>query len=147
MLAADPGNPQMNMRLGFVLADTGRCGGAIGFFEKAIQRGMPGADPHLGLARCHTLARRPNGAAAELRTADRMEPDNPVVPSLERAVSLDPDFHEARFSLAVAYARAARRADAAREAAELLRRLPADAAQRPEVQRLLDTVKGDSPRS
>ena len=119
---------------------------------------MPGADPHLGLARCHALARRPDRAAAELRTADRVEPDNPVVlanlgivlsdggraaeavPSLERALSLDPDFHEARFNLAVAYARARRRADAAREAAELLRRLPADAPQRPEVQRLLDAV-------
>ena len=158
VLVTDPGNPQMNMRLGFVLADTGRCGGAIGFFEKAIQRGMPGADPHLGLARCHALARRPDRAAAELRTADRVEPDNPVVlanlgivlsdggraaeavPSLERAVSLDPDFHEARFNLAVTYARAGRRGDAAREAAELLRRLPADAPQRPEVKRLLDSV-------
>ena len=58
VLAADPGNPQMNMRLGFVLADTGRCGSAIAYFEKAIARGMPGADPHLGLASCHALARR-----------------------------------------------------------------------------------------
>ena len=159
VLAADPGNPQMNMRLGFVLADTGKCGSAVAYFEKAVARGMPGADPHLGLARCHAMARRSGRAVAELRAADRAEPDNPVVlanlgivlsdggrpaegiPSLERAVSLDPDFHEARFNLAVAYARAERRADAAREAAELLRRLPPDAPQRPEVQRLLDAVK------
>jgi cellulose synthase operon protein C len=67
-------------------------------------------------------------------------------PPLERAVSLDPEFHEARFNLAVAYARAGRRDDAAREAGELLRRLPAAAPQRPEVQRLLDAVtKGDRP--
>jgi len=159
VLVADPGNPQMNMRLGFVLADTGRCAGAIASFEKAIARGMPGADPHLGLARCHVLARRPDRAVAELRAADQAEPDNPVVlanlgivlsdggrpvealPSLERALSLDPDFNEARFNLAVAYARLRRHADAAREAAELLRRLPADAPQRPEVQRLLDAVR------
>jgi cytochrome c-type biogenesis protein CcmH/NrfG len=159
VLAADPGNPQMNMRLGFVLAGTGKCGSAISYFEKAVARGMPGADPHLGLARCHAMERRADRAVAELRAADRAEPDNPVVlanlgivlsdggrpvegiPSLQRAVSIDPDFHEARFNLAVAYARADRRADAAREAAELLRRLPADAPQRPEIQRLLDTVK------
>ncbi len=165
VLVTDPDNPQMNLRLGFVLADTGRCGSAIAHFAKAIARGMPGADPHLGLARCHALARRPDRAAAALRVADRVEPDNPVVlanlgivlsdagrlaeglPSLERAVSLDPDFHEARFNLAVAYARAGRRADAAREAAELLRRLPANAPQRTEVQRLLDAVKVDGSRS
>jgi arylsulfatase A-like enzyme/cytochrome c-type biogenesis protein CcmH/NrfG len=160
VLAADPGNPQMNMRLGFVLAESGKCTRAIASFEKAVARGMPGADPHLGLARCHAMARRPDRAVAELRAADRAEPDNPVVlanlgivlsdggrpseaiASLERAVSLDPDFHEARFNLAVAYARADRRADAAREATELLRRLPPDAPQRSEVQRLLDAVKG-----
>jgi arylsulfatase A-like enzyme/cytochrome c-type biogenesis protein CcmH/NrfG len=160
VLAADPGNPQMNMRLGFVLADLGECGNAIAYFEKAVARGMPGADPHLGLARCHAVARRTERAVAELRAADRAEPDNPVVLanlgivlsdggrpaegilSLERAVSLDPDFHEARFNLAVAYARAERRPDAAREAGELLRRLPADAPQRPEIQRLLNAVKG-----
>jgi cytochrome c-type biogenesis protein CcmH/NrfG len=160
VLVADPDNPQMNMRLGFVLAGTGKCGSAVTYFEKAVARGMPGADPHLGLARCHAMARRPDRAVAELRAGDRAEPDNPVVlanlgivlsdggrpaegiPSLERAVSLDPDFHEARFNLAVAYARAERREDAAREAAELLRRLPADAPQRPEVQRLLEAVKG-----
>jgi arylsulfatase A-like enzyme len=159
VLENDPGNPQMNMRLGFVLAETGRCGSALTYFEKAVALGMPGADPHLGSARCHVAARRTDRAVAELRAADRAEPDNPVVlanlgivlsdagrplegvPSLERAVSLDPGFHEARFNLAVAYARADRRPEAAREAAELLRRLPSDAPQRPEVQRLLDAVK------
>jgi tetratricopeptide (TPR) repeat protein len=159
VLVADPGNPQMNLRLGFVLADTGRCASAMAHFEKAIAGGMPGADPHLGLARCHALARRPERATAALRAADRVEPDNPIVlanlgivlsdagrpaealPALERALSLDPDFHEARFNLAVAYARTGRRPDAAREVGELLRRLPADAPQRPEVERLLDAVR------
>ena len=159
VLAADRSNPQMNMRLGFALADDGRCRDAVPFFEAAIAHGMPGADPHLGLARCYAMARQVDRAAAELRTADRVEPENPValanlgivlsdggrplegLPPLERAVSLDPEFHEARFNLAVAYARAGRRADAAREAGELLRRLPADAPQQSEVQRLLDAVR------
>jgi cytochrome c-type biogenesis protein CcmH/NrfG len=60
---------------------------------------------------------------------------------LQRALSLDPDLHQARFALAVAYARLGRRADAAREATELLRRLPPDAPQRPEVERLLGAVR------
>ena len=159
VLADDPDNPQMNMRLGFVLSESGRCADAITHFERAIARGMPGADPHLGLARCHALARRPDRASAELRVADREEPDNPVVLAnlgivlsdsghaadaiapLERAVSLDPEFHEARFNLAVAYARSGHRVESAREAGELLRRLPADAPQRREVERLLTAVK------
>jgi arylsulfatase A-like enzyme len=159
VVSDDPENPQMNMRLGFLLSDTGRCTDAIPYFERAVARGMPGADPHLGLARCYVQARRADRASAELRAADRAEPGNPVVLAnlgivlsdsghaadgiapLERAVSLDPEFHEARFNLAVAYARTGRRAESAREAGELLRRLPANAPQRPEVERLLATVR------
>jgi Flp pilus assembly protein TadD len=159
VLDDDPRNPQMNMRLGFVLSVRGRCADAIPYFERAIARGMPGADPHLGLARCLAEARRTDRASAELRTADRVEPGNPVVlanlgivlsdsgraaegiPPLERAVALDPEFHEARFNLAVAYARAGRRTESAREANELLRLLPANAPQRPEVERLLASVR------
>jgi cytochrome c-type biogenesis protein CcmH/NrfG len=59
----------------------------------------------------------------------------------ERALTLDPDLHQARFALAVAYARLGRRGDAAREASELLRRLPPSAPQRPEVERLLAAVR------
>jgi Flp pilus assembly protein TadD len=147
------------MRLGFALSESGRCQAALEHFRAAIGGGMPGADPHLGMARCHALSRRFEAAAIELRAADGAEPGNPVVlanlgivlsdggrPSdavapLERALSIDPDFHEARFNLAVAHARAGDRAAAARQAEELLRRLPADAPQRPEVQRLLTTVK------
>ena len=159
VLAQDPQNPQMNMRLGFVLSDDGRCADAIPHFERAIASGIPGADPHLGLARCLADARRPDRAVAELRAADRAEPGNPVVlanlgivlsdaghaaegiPPLERAVALDSEFHEARFNLAVAFARAGRRGDATREATELLRRLPLDAPQRSEVERLLASVR------
>ena len=159
VLVQDPDNPQMNMRLGFVLADEGQCGKALPFFVKSMALGMPGADPHLGAARCLAAARLLDRAASELVAADRAEPDNPVVLAnlgivlsdrglagdaigpLGRAVALDPEFHEARFNLAVAQARAGRPADAAREASELLRRLPPDAPQRPEVQRLLAAVE------
>ena len=159
ILAADPGNPQAGMRLAFVLSESGRCAEAMPHFKTAIASGIPGADPHLGVARCHALARRFDAAAAELRAADRAEPDNPVVlanlgivlsdggkPSdgiapLTRALAIDPEFHEARFNLALAYARAGNRVEAAREAEALLRRLPADAPQRPEVERLLAAVR------
>jgi choline-sulfatase len=159
ILKVDPNNPQANMRLGFVLQDSGRCAEAMPYFTKAIASGMPGADPYLGLAACQVSARRLDRAAATLREAERAEPGNAVVaanlgivlsdnghpadalPALARALSIDPDFHEARFNLAVAYGRLGRRADAAREAEELLRRLPADAPQRSEVQRLLTAVR------
>jgi tetratricopeptide (TPR) repeat protein len=159
ILAADPGNPQAGMRLAFALSESGRCAEAMPHFKAAVANGIPGADPHLGIARCHTLSRRFDAAAAELRVADRAEPENPVVlanlgivlsdggrPSdgiapLTRAVGIDPDFHEARFNLAIAYARAGHRIEAAREAEELLRRLPGNAPQRPEVARLLAAVK------
>jgi cytochrome c-type biogenesis protein CcmH/NrfG len=72
--------------------------------------------------------------------SDGGDPRRAVDP-LERAVKLDPDLHQARFGLAVALARAGRRAEAAAQARELLERLPADAPQRGEVQRLLAAVK------
>jgi cytochrome c-type biogenesis protein CcmH/NrfG len=49
--------------------------------------------------------------------------------------------HEARFNLAVVYAKAGRRAEAAAAARELLARLPSNAPQRPEVERLLRAVQ------
>jgi protein O-GlcNAc transferase len=64
-----------------------------------------------------------------------------AIPHLQRALTLDPDFHEARFNLALAFARAQRMIESAAEARELLRRLPADAPQRPEVERLLKEVQ------
>jgi cytochrome c-type biogenesis protein CcmH/NrfG len=56
-------------------------------------------------------------------------------------VTLDPDFHQARFNLARVYARAGRRADAAATANDLLQRLPAGAPQRSEVERLLAALR------
>ena len=120
---------------------------------------MPSADAHLGLAMCQLEARQPERAEKTLREAMLVEPDNPVVLAnlgmvlsnsgrhsegielLQRASTIDPLFHEARFNLARVYARAGQRAEAAREARELLSRLPADAPQRAEVERLLAAVR------
>jgi cytochrome c-type biogenesis protein CcmH/NrfG len=108
---------------------------------------------------CQLAARQPGTAETTLRDALRVEPDSPVVLAnlgmllsdlgrhrdgvelLQRAVAIDPRFHQARFNLARVYARDGRRAAAAREAQELLSRLPAEAPQRAEVQRLLDAVR------
>ena len=64
-----------------------------------------------------------------------------AIDPLQRALTTDPDLHQARFGLALAFARAGRREDAATQAQELLRRLPANAPQRAEVERLLAAVK------
>jgi cytochrome c-type biogenesis protein CcmH/NrfG len=94
-----------------------------------------------------------------LTEAKRREPDNPVITanigillaakgdisgaidSLKRAVSADPGLLEAQFNLALAYAKAGRRAEAAATARALLARLPATAPQRGEVERLLRAVQ------
>jgi cytochrome c-type biogenesis protein CcmH/NrfG len=68
------------------------------------------------------------------------KPSDGIAP-LTRALAIDPEFHEARFNLALAYARAGNRVEASREAEALLHRLPADAPQRPEVERLLAAVR------
>jgi arylsulfatase A-like enzyme/Flp pilus assembly protein TadD len=159
ILAEDRTNPQAHMRLAFSLVESNECPAAEKHFSRAIALSIRSADPYLGLAGCQ--ARRGDRAAAvkTLQASERIERDNPVVlanlgillselgahdratAALGRAVTIDPDFHEARFNLAIAYATAGRRADAAREAQTLLERLPPSAPQRSEVQRLLDTVK------
>jgi len=63
------------------------------------------------------------------------------VESLSAALARDPDLHEARFNLALAYAKSGRRPEAAAAARELLQRLPPAAPQRPEVERLLRAVQ------
>jgi tetratricopeptide (TPR) repeat protein len=159
ILRLDPGNPQAHLRLGYVLQGSSRCAEAIKHFERAIDARLPTADAHLGLASCLADAHRVEDAIATLRGADRVEPDNPVVianlgvilsdngrpaeglPHLERALQLDPFFNQARFYLAVALARLGRRDEARRHADDLLRRLPPDAPQRPEVQRLVNTLQ------
>ena len=159
VLADDPGNPQANLRLGYVLLESNRCVAAVPFLKAAIEAKIPTADAHLGLGMCQAAARQLDSAAATLHAAERVEPENPVVLAnlgivlsdagrhrdaiapLQRALAIDADFHEARFNLARVLARAGQRADAAREAQELLTRLPANAPQRAEVQRLFDALR------
>ena len=159
ILKEDPDNPQANVRLGYVLVDRGAYADAAPFFQKAIDAHLPSVDAHLGLARCQVVQHQPKAAIETLGAAEAVEPDNPVVsanlglvmsdsgnpsggiPHLERALTLDPDLHQARFGLAIAYARTGQRQSAAREASELLKRMPADAPQRPEVERLLAAVR------
>jgi arylsulfatase A-like enzyme/Flp pilus assembly protein TadD len=159
ILKEDPDNPQANVRLGYVLVAQDACARAAPLFSKAIDAHLPSVDAHLGLAQCQVALRQPKAAIQTLEAAESIEPDNPVVsanlglvmsdsgnpaggiPHLQRALTLDPDLHQARFSLAIAYARSGRRADAAREAATLLERMPPDAPQRPEVERLLAAVR------
>jgi cytochrome c-type biogenesis protein CcmH/NrfG len=155
----DPRNPQARVRLAYALAGRGECAGAVPHFRAAIDAHLPSADAHLGLAGCLVAQGQGRDAVAVLEAGDRVEPDNPVVianragllsdggqplaavPLLRRALVLDPDLHQARFTLAIALARTGLRTEAAAEAAALLQRLPAGAPQRPEVQRLLDAVR------
>lgn len=159
ILVDDPSNPLAHVRMGYVLLESNRCADGVKHFAAAIGARYPSADPHLGLAACHAERRDFKAAAQVLRAADAVEPGNPVVlgnlglmlsdsgdpaaaiDPLQRALTTDPDLHQARFGLAVAFARAGRRQDAATQAQELLRRLPANAPQRPEVERLLAAVK------
>lgn len=159
ILADDPGNPQAALRLGYARSARGDCRAAVPNFRAAIAAGMPTADAHLGLAACLSAERRVADALRVLDEAATVEPGNPVVlanqgmlrsdsgapaeaiPLLERALALDPDLHQARFSLAIAYARTSNRVAASREASNLLSRLPAGAPQRPEVERLLRALR------
>jgi arylsulfatase A-like enzyme/Flp pilus assembly protein TadD len=155
----DPRNAQMQLRLGDALLTRSRCAEAEPHFRAAIRFRVPSADAHLGLASCQADAGRLADAVATLRQSETVEADNPVVlanlglllakqsmtesavASLRNALAIDPDFHEARFNLALVMARAGRRADARTEAKTLLARLPSDAPQRSEVERLLEALK------
>ena len=155
ILRDDPGNPQAHLRLGDCLLDQAQWAEAERHFSVAITGDLPSVDAYLGLAACQSALGRRDASEQTLRKAHELEPDNPVVSanlgilesqagradqairSLTEALVVDPDFHEARFNLALAYARAGRRQDAERAARDLLSRLPADAPQRPEVERLI----------
>ena len=159
IVAEDPRNGQAQMRLGYALIDAGDVQGAERRFRAALAAGMPTADVHLGLAWCFMSTGRPGEAERALMEARRIEPGNPVVEAnlgalaldagdmtkaagfLGAALQIDPDLHQARFNLARAWARQGRRADALREAETLLQRLPAQAPQRAEVQRLIGALR------
>jgi arylsulfatase A-like enzyme/Tfp pilus assembly protein PilF len=159
ILVRDPANPQAHVRLGYVLVDAQQCPAAERHFKEAIAGHLPGADAYLGLAACQTAARRFDAAASTLQQAEAAEPENPIVIAnrgivlsdgghpaeavtlLRRALTLDPEFDEARFNLALAHLRAGQKAEAAKVATELLRRLPPDAPQRAEVERLRNAAR------
>jgi choline-sulfatase len=155
----DPRNGQAQLRLGYARLAAGDCARAEPAFHAAAAAGLPTADVHLGLATC--LGQRGDLAGAEraLAEARRIEPDNPsvianlgllqaakgdlaaAIQSFTRALAVDPGLDEARFRLAVAYAQAGRRSEAASTARDLLARLPPGAPQRSEVERLLRSIQ------
>ena len=155
----DPGNPQVRMRLGFALVERGECAEAVPHFRAAIASRGVSADAHLGLAECLVEAGQAAEALGVLGQAAAVEPGNPVVlanqglllsdggtpaaaiPLLEKALTLDGDLYQARFHLAIAYARTGDRTNAARHAQTLLRQLPPDAPQVSEVRRLIDALR------
>jgi tetratricopeptide (TPR) repeat protein len=159
VLREDPQNPQARQRLGFVLAESGRCAEAEPHFVVAIRTRLPSADPYLGRAMCQAHRGAMAESLATLRDARHVEPGNPIVEAnigltalqlgrldeaigaLAEAVRIDPELHQARFALARALARTGRREAALREATELLRRLPPAAPQRLEVERLVTALR------
>src|SRR5574340_252650 len=158
ILREDPSNPQANVRLAYLRLQSGRRRDAEPLFARAIAGRLPGSDALMGLAMCEGA--RGDLAAAErhLTEADAREPDNPVVlanlgiarsklghgagaiAALQRALAIDPGLDEARFNLAIAFARAGRSEEARKNAQVLLERLPASAPQRSEIERLLRSL-------
>jgi arylsulfatase A-like enzyme/cytochrome c-type biogenesis protein CcmH/NrfG len=158
ILRVDASNSQAHMRLGYARLAKNDCARAETEFQRAIDGGLPSADAHLGLATC--LGRRNDlaGAARLLEQARLREPANPIVTAnlgilqasrgdnagairlLQAALAADANLHEARFNLALAYARLGQRAEALATARDLLSRLPAGAPERPEVERLVRSL-------
>ncbi len=159
LAASDPGNPQVRMRLGFALVERGECAEAVPHFRAAIASPVASVDAHLGLAECLVDAGKIPDALTVLGQAAVAEPGNPVVlanqglllsdsgqpgkaiPLLEQALGLDGDLYQARFHLAIAYARTGDRTNAGRHAQTLLGQLPPGAPQAPEVRRLIDALR------
>jgi choline-sulfatase len=155
----DPRNGQAQLRLAYTRLQAGDCTRAEPAFHAAAAAGLPSADVYIGLATCLVRRRDLAGAERALNEARVLEPDNPTVTAnlgllhaekgdlpaaiqaLKAALDIDPDLHEARFNLAIAYAKAGRRSEAATSARELLARLPPNAPQRPEVERLLRAIQ------
>ena len=159
ILRDDPANPQAHLRLGFAHLAAGRCARAEPHLRHALDSTIPSADAGLGLAQCRAAAGDPAGASRALNRALAIEPGNPVVLAnlglmalagkddvagiayLEKALSIDRDLHQARFELARALARTGRLPQALEQAETLLSRLPAQAPQRPEVERMVAALR------
>ena len=124
ILREDPRNPQANLRLGYVLVSSGplRARRSRASPPRSTAR-LPSADAHLGRAGVRSGGRRPRrGASARWsrrrRSSRTTRSSAPIsvwcsptpasrlrrIPHLQRALSLDPDLHQARFGLAIAYA-------------------------------------------
>lgn len=159
ILQDDPQNPQAHLRLGYAELERDRCPRAEPHFRSAIKAGLPSADAGLGLAQCRGKAGDLRGAADALAAARLAEPESPVVAAnmgllalqqkqipaaiaeLKRALGSDPELHEARFALARALAVSGDRAGAIAETNTLLSKLPSNAPERAEVERLLAALK------
>jgi choline-sulfatase len=159
VLKEDAGNVQAHVRLGYLLAESGQCAAAEPHFSAAIAGGLTSADAHLGLGMCQIQRGAGADALTTFRDGLRIEPANPVVEAnigllelesgriqpaitaLKTALAGDPHLHHARFALARALAREGDRHGALREATDLLTRLPANAPQRPEVERLINALR------
>ena len=116
-----PRNPQANLRLGYRAART-RAAARMRSAASAPRSPRTCRAPTRTWGAPRARPRRSSAAAAERTLADAaaVEPDNPVVsanlglllsdngqpaaaiPHLQRALSLDPDLHQARFGLAIA---------------------------------------------
>jgi choline-sulfatase len=158
VLKEDPNNPQAHLRLGYAELERSRCDRAEPHLRTALDARLPSADAGLGLADCRLRAKDFRGAAQALEAARALEPGNPVVEAnlglvalarndsqnaikwLQAALATDPNLLEARFALARALGRAGRRDEAAAEARRLLLKLPPNAPQRAEVQRLIEAL-------
>ena len=156
----DPGNGQAHLRLGYARMQAGDCTRAEPEFHAAAAAGLPSADVFLGLATC--LGQRSDLAGAEraLGEARRLEPDNPAVAAnlgilqaakgdLPAAIQIAqrprsppiPTCTRRGSTSPSPTPRPGRRAEAAAAARDLLARLPPNAPQRPEVERLLRAVQ------
>ena len=134
---------------------------AVAAAERRVSANLNDAAAHRDLASLYMKQGDQDAAFAELAIAAWLDPDDPLtlvtlghslmaerrdedaVATLERAVSLQPDFRDARYALAQALTRASRRAEAERHLAEFQRQR-ADAVAR--EQRVLDiaALKGEA---
>jgi tetratricopeptide (TPR) repeat protein len=112
---------------------------AVAAADRRVRANLNDAAAHRDLASLYLRQGRPDEAFAEVAIAAWLDPDDPLtfatlghslmadrrdedaVAALERAVSLQPDFRDARYALAQALTRASRRADAERQLVEFQR--------------------------
>ena len=137
--------------------------GAVAASERRVRANLNDAVAHRDLASVYTKQGRQDEAFAELAIAAWLDPDDPLtfvalgqslmadrrdedaVAAFERAVTLQPDFREARYGLAQALTRASRREDAQRHLVEFERQR-AEAIAREKRALDIDALKGEAAR-